>query len=143
LAKSLIAKYPDYTLESTGHSLGGSLTYIAHIALTQNFPEKSVTSNAMAAFAIGNAEFAAFGAAQNGLLRRGNNGGDGVPNQNPQFTHYGIEFYGNGTAATTLKCSSELDPTCSAGNGAFSVTLGHLSSFGVNVIFDGFGGCSN
>jgi putative lipase involved disintegration of autophagic bodies len=83
--QSLIAKYPDYTLESTGHSLGGSLAYIAHIALTQNFPEKSVTSNAMAAFAIGNAEFAAFGAAQNGLLRRGNNEGDGIPVGQPCY----------------------------------------------------------
>jgi len=140
--QSLIAQYPDYTLESTGHSLGGSLTYLAHIALVQNFPSKSVTSNAMAAFAIGNAEFAAFGAEQNGLLRRGNNAGDGVPNQQPQFTHYGVEFYGSGTAATTLKCSGELDPTCSAGDNATTVDFDHLFSFGVDVLFDGYGGCS-
>ena len=54
-AKSLIAKYPDYTLESTSHSLGGSLTYMSYIALAQNFPTKSITSNALAAFPIGNA----------------------------------------------------------------------------------------
>ncbi|KAF2494349.1 A triacylglycerol lipase from penicillium expansum At 1.3 [Lophium mytilinum] len=141
--KSLIVQYPDYTVEATGHSLGGSLTYLAHIALAQNFPEKSVISNAMAAFAIGNAEFAAFGDSQKGHLRRGNNLGDGVPNDNPQFTHYGVEFYGSGTAASTVKCTGELDRTCSAGNNATGITLGHLSSFGVNVIFDGFGGCKN
>ena len=31
--KSLIAKYPDYTLESTGYSLGDSLAYMSYIAL--------------------------------------------------------------------------------------------------------------
>lgn len=76
---SLIEQYPSYTLESTGHSLGGALTYMSYIALAQNFPGKNITSNALAAFPIGNAAFAAFGTAQEGLLRRGNNAGDGVP----------------------------------------------------------------
>jgi hypothetical protein len=76
---ALIEQYPDYTLESTGHSLGGALTYLSYIALTQNFPGKNVTSNALAAFPIGNSAFAAFGTAQSGLLRRGNNVDDGVP----------------------------------------------------------------
>lgn len=97
--KSLIAKYPDYTLESTSHSLGGSLTYMSYIALTQNFPTKSITSNALAAFPIGNAAFAAFGMAQTGLLRRGNNALDCVPNMYTYYTYYGTEFYGSGTAA--------------------------------------------
>lgn len=77
--QSLIDKYPDYTLESTGHSLGGSLTYISYVALAQNFPDKAITSNAMAAFPIGNQAFADFGTAQHGNLNRGNNAGDGVP----------------------------------------------------------------
>lgn len=67
--KSLIAKYSDYTLESTSHSLGGGLTYMSIIALAQNFPTKSITSNALAAF----------GMAQTGLLRRGNNALNCVP----------------------------------------------------------------
>lgn len=77
--KSLIEQYPDYTLESTGHSLGGALTYMSYIALSQNFPNKNITSNALAAFPIGNSAFANFGTSQRGLLRRGNNAGDGVP----------------------------------------------------------------
>lgn len=77
--KSLIAKYPDYTLEATGHSLGGSLTYISHVALAQNFPDKTVTSNALAAFPIGNAAWASFASSQKGTLNRGNNIADGVP----------------------------------------------------------------
>ena len=77
--KSLIAKYPDYTLEPMSHSLGGRLTYMSYIALAQNFSTKSITSNALTAFPISNAAFAAFGTAQTGLLRRGNNVLDGVP----------------------------------------------------------------
>ncbi|OCL13182.1 putative lipase [Glonium stellatum] len=137
--KSLVAKYPDYTLESTGHSLGGSLTYMSYIALAQNFPGKFLTSNALAAFPIGNAAFAAFGTAQTGLLRRGTNALDGVPNMYPFYTHFGTEFYGSGTAATTLKCTGERDLTCSAGNGLTGVTTGHFQSFGVSL---GFTGCS-
>lgn len=76
---ALIEQYPDYTLESTGPSLGGSLTYLSYIALSQNFPNKNTTSNALAAFPIGNSAFAAFGTEQAGLLRRGNNYDDGVP----------------------------------------------------------------
>ena len=75
----LVDAYPDYTLESTGHSLGGSLTYMSYIALTQNFPGKEITSNAMAAFPIGNQAFADFGTSQNGTLNRGNNVLDGIP----------------------------------------------------------------
>ena len=77
--RRLIALYPSYTLESTGHSLGGSFTYLSYIALAQNFPGKSLTSNALAAFQIGNSVFANFGTSQKGELRRGNNANDGVP----------------------------------------------------------------
>lgn len=77
--KSLIAKYPDYTLESTGHSLGGALTYISYVALAQNFPDKEITSNALAAFPIGNEAWANFAGSLQGTMNRGNNAGDGVP----------------------------------------------------------------
>ena len=77
--KRLIELYPNYSLESAGHSLGGSLTYLSYIALAQNFPGKPLVSNALAAFPIGNTEFANFGTSQKGELRRGNNYDDGVP----------------------------------------------------------------
>lgn len=77
--KSLVAKYPDYTLESAGHSLGGALTYVSYVALAQNFPGKSITSNALAAFPIGNAAWASFAGSQSGTLNRANNVADGVP----------------------------------------------------------------
>ncbi|KAJ6115593.1 hypothetical protein N7523_006010 [Penicillium sp. IBT 18751x] len=142
--KSLIAKYPDYSLESTGHSLGGSLTYISYVALAQNFPEKEITSNALAAFPIGNAAWASFAGSLNGTLNRGNNAADGVPNMYVNFpynfVHYGTEYYSSGTAATCVKCSGERDTSCSAGNGMYGVTAGHFYSFGVGL---GTAGCSS
>lgn len=75
----LIGLYPGYSLESTGHSLGGSLTYLSYIALAQNFPGISITSNALNAFPIGNDVFADFGSSQAGTIRRGTEQGDGVP----------------------------------------------------------------
>lgn len=140
--KRLIGLYPAYSLYSTGHSLGGSLTYLSYIALAQNFPGKVLHSDALAAFPIGNAAFAAFGTAQKGTLWRGNNGNDGVPNMYvdvANYVHYGTEYYSSGTAATTVKCSGERDTACSAGNGRYSVTLGHFSNFGVEL---GSAGCS-
>ncbi|RAL03461.1 putative alkaline lipase [Aspergillus ibericus CBS 121593] len=142
--KSLVEQYPDYSLESTGHSLGGSLTYISYIALAQNFPGKQLISNALAAFPIGNEAFANFGASQNGTLNRGNNADDGVPNMYIMwpwdFVHYGTEYYSSGTQATTVKCSGERDTSCSAGNGQLGVTAGHFSNFGIAM---GMAGCSS
>lgn len=84
--KDLVQKYPNYTLESTGHSLGGALTYLSYIALAQNFPDKDITSTALAAFPIGNQAFAEFGSSINDTLRRGNNLNDGVPVMYPLNT---------------------------------------------------------
>ncbi|PYH80545.1 lipase [Aspergillus uvarum CBS 121591] len=141
--KTLVEKYPDYDLESTGHSLGGSLTYMSYIALTQNFPEKTVISNALAAYPIGNSAFAEFGTSQNGTLNRGNNAGDGVPNMYIMwpydFVHYGTEYYSSGTQSSTVKCSGERDTQCSAGNGMLGVTAGHFSNFAISM---GMAGCS-
>ena len=148
--RRLINLCPSYTLESTGHSLGGSLTYLSYIDLTQNFPTKSVTSNALATFPIGNSAFASFGQSQKGVLRWGNNALDGVPNMYvgaPQnFVHCGIVsplsmFFkimlvlGVGilqprSYSHFSQCSGERDLQCSAGNGLMSVTVGHFSSFG-------------
>ncbi|KAJ5539747.1 lipase [Penicillium frequentans] len=142
--QSLVEKYPDYTLESTGHSLGGALTYISYVALASNFPDTEITSNAMAAFPIGNQAWADFANSFNGTMNRGNNIDDGVPNMYIEapydFIHYGTEYYSSGTQATVVKCSGERDTSCSAGNGQYGVTAGHFSSFGVEM---GYAGCSS
>ncbi|KAJ5480404.1 hypothetical protein N7530_005913 [Penicillium desertorum] len=141
--KSLIAKYPDYTLEAIGHSLGGALTSIAHVALAQNFPDKELTSNALAAFPIGNEAWANFAGSQPGTFNRGNNVLDGVPNMYSSglvnFKHYGTEYYSSGSEASCVKCEGQRDRACSAGNGMYAVTIGHFSSFGITMLTAGCG----
>ncbi|GAD97594.1 cytomegalovirus gH-receptor family protein, putative [Paecilomyces variotii No. 5] len=142
--KDLVQQYPNYTLESTGHSLGGSLTYLSYIALAQNFPDKAITSNALAAFPIGNQAFADFGSTIKGTLRRGNNLNDGVPNMYVDWpfdmVHYGTEIYSSGTADTTYLCLGERDEACSAGDGEWGPTIpGHIDSFGITMLLAGCG----
>ncbi|KAL1861188.1 hypothetical protein Plec18170_001703 [Paecilomyces lecythidis] len=165
--KDLVQQYPNYTLESTGHSLGGALTYLSYIALAQNFPDKEITSNALAAFPIGNQAFADFGSSIKGTLRRGNNLNDGVPNMYVgwpfDMVHYGTvsaahppgiivetsplnkrslpqEIYSSGTAYTTVLCLGERDQACSAGDGEWGPTLpGHIDSFGITMLLAGCG----
>ncbi|KAE8154176.1 Alpha/Beta hydrolase protein [Aspergillus avenaceus] len=76
---NLQLRYPDYAIEITGHSLGGSLVYLAHIAINQIFKDSNITSYALSAYPIGNQVYANFGAAQRGVLFRGNPKDDGVP----------------------------------------------------------------
>ena len=63
-----------------------------------------------------------------------------LQNLYPYFHHYGVEYYGNGTVANTVVCKGERDPACVAGDHAFGVTQGHLSSFGVTLGQVGCGG---
>ncbi|KAE8346450.1 hypothetical protein BDV24DRAFT_147604 [Aspergillus arachidicola] len=132
----LLAQFPEYSLELTGHSLGGSLIYLAYIALQQIFPG-NITGYALAAFPIGNQEFADFGAIQRGDMFRGNSKGDGTPNMYSgkpwNFKHYGIEYYSDGSREGTIECHGNRDQDCSAGNGLHITTLAHFNSFGIEM----------
>lgn len=137
--RTLVQQHPNYTLEATGHSLGGALTYLSHVALSQNFPNATVVSNAVAAFPMGNSAWADW-ASTMGKLRRADNLGDGVPNMWANlFEHYGTEFYGPGIANLTYVCNGERDTSCSAGDGWFTVNLQHTQNSGVPLALAGCG----
>ncbi|KAJ5386552.1 hypothetical protein N7509_009093 [Penicillium cosmopolitanum] len=105
-------------------------------------PGKEITSNALAAFPIGNEAWANFAGSLKGTLNRGNNAADGVPNMYItipySFKHYGTEYYSSGLALTCKRCDGQRDLSCSAGNGMVGVTAGHFQSFGVTL---GAAGC--
>ncbi|KAE8319502.1 Alpha/Beta hydrolase protein [Aspergillus transmontanensis] len=134
--RNLLGQYPEFSLESMGHSLGGSLTYLSYIVLKQSFPHTNITGYALAAFPIGNQEFADLGTMQGGNMFRGNSKGDGTPNEYVNkpwnFKHYGMEYYSDGSREGTIQCQGNQDPACSAGNGVNFPTLAHFHIFGVD-----------
>ena len=40
IVRQQVSSHPDYSIVTTGHSLGGSLALLAAISLRQNFPER-------------------------------------------------------------------------------------------------------
>ena len=40
IVKQQVSSHPDYSIVTTGHSLGGSLALLAAISLRQNFPDR-------------------------------------------------------------------------------------------------------
>ncbi|TLD18259.1 putative transporter [Venturia nashicola] len=154
--KSLTAKYPNYSIGITGHSLGGSLTYLGFPVLAQIFPNKEIVASPLNAFPIGNEAFAQHSTqllSNKRIVRRGTQHNDGVPNMYTTssplsklplasvLSHYGIEYYSNGSQPTTLRCEGERDKSCSAGNGATGPTPQHHYSFGVDMGPSGAMGC--
>ncbi|RDI80429.1 putative transporter [Venturia inaequalis] len=154
--KLLTTKYPTYAIGVTGHSLGGSMTYLGFPVLTQIFPTKQIFAVPLNAFPIGNEAFAQFSSKQisaRRVVKRGTQNKDGVPNMYtpsspltilplaPVMQHYGTEYYTNGTRLTTIQCEGERDRSCSAGNGATGPTPQHHYSFGVDMGPSGAMGC--
>jgi len=43
IVRQQVASYPDYSIVTTGHSLGGSLALLAAITLRQTFPDRYET----------------------------------------------------------------------------------------------------
>lgn len=153
--KTLTEKHPFYSIGITGHSLGGSLTYLGFPVLVQIFPNKAIVASPLNAFPIGNEAFAQLGTSlisNKRIVRRGTQNKDGVPNlytkpttlavlPGPGLQHYGIEFYTNGTLGTTIRCEGERDKVCSAGNGVTGPNPNHHYSFGVDMGPSGAMGC--
>lgn len=154
--KTLTAKHPNYAIGITGHSLGGSLTYLAFPVLAQIFPNKEIIAAPLNAFPIGNEAFAQGSKkllSNKRIVRRGTQYNDGVPNlyttSSPLAVlplasiqqHYGTEYYSNGTQQTTLRCEGERDKNCSAGNGVAGPSPQHHYSFGVDMGPSGAMGC--
>ncbi|THH15224.1 hypothetical protein EW146_g5209 [Bondarzewia mesenterica] len=117
-----LSLYPDYTLVTSGHSLGGGLSSLAAITLKQNIPNSTVrmytygqprTGNDIYAFFINDN----FGSNAFRVVHTM----DGVPKVVPTslgFRHHGIEYWQSSeppSAEMTRQCAPDgEDPTCSA-----------------------------
>ncbi|KAF4610721.1 hypothetical protein D9613_007122 [Agrocybe pediades] len=116
-----LTAHPEYSLASTGHSLGGALSSLAGISLKQNFPDKTVRMFTYGAPRVFNPIAADFINAQFGdLAYRSVHTNDGVPTLLPRalgYKHHAFEYWQIPDPAipeTVKKCdASGEDPTCS------------------------------
>ncbi|KZP24470.1 alpha/beta-hydrolase [Athelia psychrophila] len=140
--KSQLKSYPGYSLVTSGHSLGGSLSSLAAVSLQANFPSKTVRMYTYGQPRTGNDAYAywvndLFGA----NAFRSTHTNDGVPTIIPTslgYRHHGVEYWQNpdpATAAHTVKCAADgEDPTCSASNPSLGIDLAHTVYYGILAI---------
>ncbi|KDR78622.1 hypothetical protein GALMADRAFT_244080 [Galerina marginata CBS 339.88] len=136
-----LQKYPDYSIVTTGHSLGGSIALLAAVALQQNFKNTPTLTFSYGAPRTGNKVFsdyvnATFGEGAHRVVH----GNDGVPTMIPislGYHHHGVEYWQYThppSEETTAKCDAEgEDPSCSASIRSQGVTLAHMNYFGILV----------
>ncbi|KAF9457131.1 alpha/beta-hydrolase [Collybia nuda] len=119
---SQLAAHPDYTIVTSGHSLGGALSSLAGISLKQNFPNSKLRMYTYGQPRTGNKAYATFVNTQIGVnnLFRGVHTFDGVPTIIPPilgYVHHATEYWSTidpTSALTTRQCNaSGEDLTCS------------------------------
>ncbi|TFK62377.1 alpha/beta-hydrolase [Pluteus cervinus] len=132
--------HPDYSIISTGHSLGGSLASLAGVALAQNFKNVPVKLFTYGQPRTGNPAYAAFA---NDTLGEGNifrsvHTRDGVPKiiwKSWGYRHHGIEYWQTkdpSSASVVRKCDpSGEDPTCSASVPTNFLNFEHIHYFDI------------
>ncbi|KAF5327684.1 hypothetical protein D9619_004300 [Psilocybe cf. subviscida] len=133
--KSVLEKHPNYSIVTTGHSLGGSLALLAAISLQQNFSTIPIRTYSYGAPRTGNKIFSDYVNATLGeKAHRVVHGNDGVPTIIPVslgYHHHGVEYWQYthpASESTTKKCNAEgEDATCSASVPSQGVNLAHTS----------------
>jgi len=139
--KRVLDEHPDYSIVTTGHSLGGSLALLAAVSLQQNIQKSPIRTYSYGAPRTGNKIFSDYVNATFGeKAHRVVHGNDGVPTMIPVslgYHHHGVEYWQYTHPAsehTTKKCNAEgEDAACSASVPSQGVTLAHASYFGIAV----------
>lgn len=133
--------HPDFSIVTTGHSLGGSIALLAALSLKGSFPVTEVRTYSYGSPRTGNREFAKFVNDSFGLsAHRVVHGNDGVPTMIPSalgYTHHGVEYWQHSSPAshsTTVQCDpSGEDPKCSISVPSRGVNVAHTNYFGILV----------
>lgn len=133
--------HPGFSIVTTGHSLGGSLSSLAAVTLKHNFPDNEVRTYSYGTPRTGNKIFAGhvnelFGS----NAHRAVHTNDGIPTLIPTslgYHHHGIEYWQNPdppSQETTFQCSADgEDPSCSASIPSKGITPAHVIYFGIPV----------
>jgi len=142
VAKFLQAN-PDYTIITTGHSLGGALTVLTGIALEKAYPGK-VISYGFASPRVGNPAFAKFvNEAFGERMHRITHTADNVPQDLTQaegYEHVAIEYWISrdpASPSTIVKCNGGEDRNCNisvakANSGLAGINADHFTYMNIN-----------
>ncbi|KAF9483200.1 alpha/beta-hydrolase [Pholiota conissans] len=140
IGKELVI-YPEYSIATTGHSLGGSLALLAAVSLQQNFKTTSVRTYSYGAPRTGNKVFSDYvNATFAEDASRVVHGNDGVPTIIPRqlgYHHHGVEYWqyeSPSSEETTMKCDPVgEDPEGSASIPSQGINVAHTTYFGILV----------
>ncbi|KAF7431029.1 hypothetical protein PC9H_006745 [Pleurotus ostreatus] len=137
IVRAQLNAHPGYSLVTTGHSLGGSLSSLAAISLKQNFPKVMYTYGQPRTFNPISAQFinSQFGA----NAFRSVHTIDGAASSISTvlgYRHHGVEYWQNPDPATPVnvkQCSTTNgeDPTCSASIPFLGIGSSHLTYYGI------------
>jgi len=138
--QSVLDDFPNYTIVTSGHSLGGALSSLAAISLQQNFPDSEVIMYTYGQPRTGNPAYASFVNDKIGKSKifRSTHTTDGVPTIIPQslgYEHHATEFWQSpdpASASTTTQCnSSGEDPECSDSIPSEGIDVAHVTYYGI------------
>ncbi|OCB91944.1 alpha/beta-hydrolase [Sanghuangporus baumii] len=135
---SELQAHPDYTLISTGHSLGASLACLCGLSLASNFPGTPLRVFTFGQPRTGDSAYADLVERLVGVdnIYRAVHTYDGVPTLIPQalgYRHHGTEFWNfedPSTVDNVKVCSGQEDPTCSDSIPTTGINLAHIYYFG-------------
>ncbi|ETW78687.1 Lipase, class 3, partial [Heterobasidion irregulare TC 32-1] len=139
VVRSQLASHPGYTIVTSGHSLGGSLSSLAGITLQQNFPSSPIRTYTYGQPRTGNDKYAfwvndIFGANAFRVVHTT----DGVPTMIPTvlgYRHHGVEYWltqDPASATITKQCAADgEDPTCSASVPSQGIDVAHTLYFDI------------
>ncbi|TFK62383.1 alpha/beta-hydrolase [Pluteus cervinus] len=137
-----LEEYPGYSIATTGHSLGGTLSSIAAISLKQNFQNVTVRMFTYGQPRTGNSVYADFVNQQLGSknIFRGVHTLDGAPTMIPitvGYRHHGVEYWQYlepSSPFTVRQCNNGgEDITCSTSIPSSGINAYHLAYFGITA----------
>ncbi|KAL5510976.1 hypothetical protein ACEPAG_3695 [Sanghuangporus baumii] len=136
---SELEAHSDYSLVSTGHSLGGALASLGGVSLAGNFPDVPLRVFTFGQPRTGNPAYANLAEELIGAsnIYRGTETYDGVPTipfQSWGYEHHGTEYWvsqdPNTDPNNVVQCTGHEDPNCSDSIPSSGINDAHLRYFG-------------
>lgn len=141
---SQLKQHKNYSIVSTGHSLGGALASLGSLSIKSNFPMANVRLYTFGQPRTGNAAYADLVQQVVGSenIYRAVHTYDGVPTMVPEeldYRHHEREFWQfeePPEPATVIQCEGQEDPTCSDSIPTTGINVAHPFYFGQIMSLD-------